>query len=96
MFANNLQIMFFNGLVFNLKSGGNIGVGIKGYLNAGMARDNEIPEGDLTKLATTIAELFGLRTFAESAWLDFYDKAAEYIQWLSPENIGPKQGEAWS
>jgi hypothetical protein len=43
-----------------------------------LARDYEIPEG-MAREAVAVAELFGLRTFPESAWTQFYDKAAELL-----------------
>ncbi|KKK87922.1 hypothetical protein LCGC14_2748380, partial [marine sediment metagenome] len=49
------------------------------WLIPGIARDNEIPEGDLTKVVVPIGEVFGLRTFPDGSWQDFYDKANDLI-----------------
>lgn len=46
-----------------------------------LARENEIPEG-AARLAVAPLELLGLRTFPEGAWVNFYDKANEYINKL--------------
>lgn len=44
----------------------------------GLARDYEVPEG-MARAAVIPAELFGLRTFPESQWVKFYDKASEML-----------------
>lgn len=59
-----------------------------------MAKDNEIPEG-IARAAVPVAELFGARTFPESSWTKFYDKAAEYIKRLPVEELDDLQVEAW-
>jgi hypothetical protein len=48
------------------------------WMIPGMARDYEIPEG-AARAATAVGELFGLRTFPESAWTQFYDKATQIL-----------------
>ena len=64
------------------------------WLVPGMARDHEVPEG-LARQALIPAELFGLRTFPESQWTIFYDKANELIQHIPEEELDPKQVDAW-
>lgn len=64
------------------------------WMIPGMARDNEIPEGAARK-AVIPAELFGLRTFPESQWLKFYDKAEGYIKHIPEGELDEKQIEAW-
>lgn len=64
------------------------------WLVPGMARDHEIPE-DLARAAIVPAELFGLRTFPESQWTIFYDKANELIKHIPAEELDPKQVDAW-
>jgi len=64
------------------------------WLIPGMARDSEIPEG-VARIAVAPAELFGLRTFPESQWVKFYDKAAEYIKQIPQNELDPKQLDAW-
>jgi len=64
------------------------------WMIPGMARDNEIPEGD-ARLAIVPVEVFGLRTFPDSAWVDFYDKANEIIKQIPEDELDEKQIEAW-
>ena len=64
------------------------------WMVPGLARDNEIPEG-LAKAALIPAELFGMRTFPESQWVKFYDKANELIKHIPAEELDPKQVDAW-
>ena len=64
------------------------------WLIPGWSKDNEIPEG-VAKTLIAPAELFGMRTFPESAWVNFYDKVNEYIQQIPKEELDPKQIEAW-
>jgi hypothetical protein len=64
------------------------------WMIPGYARDNEIPEG-IAKVALPIAEIFGLRSFPDSAWNIFYDKAKEYIQRIPESELDEKQLEAW-
>ncbi len=64
------------------------------WLIPGMARDAEIPEG-LARQVLVPAELFGLRTFPESNWVKFYDKANELIKHIPEEELDPKQIDAW-
>lgn len=49
-----------------------------------MANQYEIPEGE-AKVTTPIAEIFGLRTFPESAWVIFNDKVNEILPTLPDE-----------
>jgi hypothetical protein len=64
------------------------------WLVPGLAREHEIPE-DMARAAVPILEVFGLRTFPESQWVKFYDKADEYIQHIPEGELDPKQLEAW-
>jgi len=56
--------------------------------------DAEIPEG-LARQLIIPAELFGLRTFPESGWVRFYDKAKEYIPSMPREELDEAQIGAW-
>jgi len=64
------------------------------WMIPGMARDHEVPE-DKAKYLVPLGELFGLRTFPDSAWTDFYDKASELIKHIERSALDPKQVEAW-
>jgi len=64
------------------------------WMVPGMARDNEIPE-DMARAALIPAEIFGLRTFSESTWTDFYDKADEAIKQIPFDELDDKQKEAF-
>jgi hypothetical protein len=55
------------------------------WLVPGMARDQEIPEG-LARAAVGPAEIFGMRTFPDSGWVDFYNKVKDIIKEL-PEDL---------
>ncbi len=59
-----------------------------------LAADNEIPEG-VARAVVPVGELFGARTFPESSWTKFYDKANEYIARIPQEELDPKQVKAW-
>lgn len=64
------------------------------WMIPGLARDNEIPEG-IARAALILAELFGLRTFPEGAWVSFYDKVNDYIKRIPVDELDDKQKEAW-
>jgi len=64
------------------------------WMIPGMARDNEIPEG-LARQALIPAEVFGMRTFPESQWVNFYDEANELIKHIPQDELDPKQIDAW-
>ncbi|MFA7218607.1 MAG: hypothetical protein WC057_08430, partial [Dehalococcoidales bacterium] len=64
------------------------------WLVPGLAREQEIPEG-LARAIVPIAAAFGLRTFPESAWVDFYDLANEYIKRIPEEQLEENQLNAW-
>lgn len=64
------------------------------WMVPGLARDNEIPEG-MARAALVPAEIFGLRTFPESTWVNFYDKVNEYIKHIPFDELDEKQKEAW-
>ncbi len=64
------------------------------WMIPGMARDNEAPE-DAARAALIPAEIFGMRTFPESQWVKFYDKANELIQHIPIEELDELQLEAW-
>ena len=53
-----------------------------------LAKKNEMPEGAAV-IATPIAEIFGLRTFPNSSWVEFYDKAKEIINKLPVDLLEP-------
>lgn len=56
------------------------------WLVPGMARDQEIPEG-FARVAVGPAEIFGMRTFPDSSWVDFYDKVKSIIKELPEEYL---------
>jgi len=60
----------------------------------GLGRDHEVPEG-AARAAVIPAEIFGLRTFPESGWVKFYDKALEYIGRMPATELDEKQMAAW-
>ena len=49
-----------------------------------LSQEYELPEG-AARIATPVAEIFGLRTFPEGEWVRFYDKANEIINQLPAE-----------
>ena len=49
-----------------------------------LSQEYELPEG-AARIATPVAEIFGLRTFPEGEWVRFYDKANEIITQLPAE-----------
>ncbi|KKN74851.1 hypothetical protein LCGC14_0386000 [marine sediment metagenome] len=64
------------------------------WMVPGLARDNEAPEG-LARQALIPAEVFGLRSFPESSWTDFYDVVNERISQMPEEELDEKQKQAW-
>ncbi len=57
------------------------------WMIPGMARDNEIPQGMLSKALVPLGEVFGARIFPDSSWNKFYDKADTYIPNLTDEDF---------
>jgi len=64
------------------------------WMIPGLVRDYEIPE-DEAKALVPVFEIFGWRTFPESSWVKFYDKADDYIKQIPYGELDPKQIEAW-
>lgn len=64
------------------------------WMIPGAARDYEIPEG-AARAAIIPFELFGWRSVPESTWVNFYDKAGEYIKQIPRDELDAKQIEAW-
>jgi hypothetical protein len=64
------------------------------WMVPGATRDYEIPEG-AARAAVPAFEIFGWRTFPESSWVKFYDKAQEYIKQIPFDELDEKQVDAW-
>ncbi len=64
------------------------------WMIPGYARDNEVPQG-AAKPILPLAEIFGMRSFPDSSWSKFYDKADEYIKRIPQDELDAKQIEAF-
>jgi hypothetical protein len=56
------------------------------WMIPGLARNNEIPEG-AARAAIIPAEIFGLRVFPDSEWVEFYDLANKYITQMQDDDF---------